>query len=79
MAGKEAVQPEQLGFWRRNADRIVVAGNVVDVLVIGVGVIAANAPAVALGILGLMAGSYVRENVIKRKPTEHTIFKAKTA
>lgn len=69
MVGKESFRAEELSGWRKGADRLVGLGNVVDVFTIGIGVIIASAPAVAFGILGLVGGKFVREEVIRKKPT----------
>ena len=67
MASTETIRPEQMGFMRRTADRMVTAGNVVDGAMIMIGLIAQVATVVALGIVGLIAGMHLKDEIRKGK------------
>jgi len=59
--------PENIGFFRRQADRLAEASTVVDKFTIGIGIIMLSAPVIAFGILGLLTGNYIRDTYIRKK------------
>jgi hypothetical protein len=67
--GKEGqpIPPEEMGFIRKTADTAAGINNTVDKGVIAVGAVLLSVPIVAIGLISLWTGNYMRDKYIRKK------------